>query len=1016
MPKYRLPFLFLFLMLLTVLSACRHTDYDTSNPPMQYDDGTTALTHILHPDAEVRGVWIASVYNIDYPSRTDLTAEQLRSEIDAILNTCEKNKLNTVFFQVRPSCDALYESEIFPVSSSLSTTGELVFDPLAYIVTEGHKRNIRIHAWVNPLRVTASGTDLSVLPENSPARLNPDWVVPYADGKLYLNAGLPEVHDLIADGVAEIVRNYDVDGVVFDDYFYPYPANDANGLPAQFDDEEAFALYGDDYDSPADWRRDNINKMVRLVYETIHAIDDECDFGISPFAIWQNDNGVNGGSATRGFEGYNSLYCDALAWIEGGYIDYISPQIYWTFDNSSAPYDVLTRWWNAALDGSDVKLYVSHASYRYEEGEWSDPAGELTEQITFARSEKAYRGSVFYGYDEINRNIRGASDDVTAAYGSDIIYTDIQSNEREITITSPLNDSETNDESTYIIGMCDPYYPLTVTGGGMVSQKVSMTKSGYFSLYVSLEKGENLFLFEQNGKELRLTIHRGISLLENTESPEEAEPPTAENLSVTVTYPTSDVTTREDILWVQCTAPYGSEITADIGGVQTTLVPLEIPKKTTSDKGYVTISYGANAKLPDTETGEILDCGNVKFTLTHTDGTAEAEGWNVRALGEGAMLCVRVKEDYTHLKITENSSYYNDYTVQSAGMTALAAGQRNGFYHLVMGGYISEDDVEEITDPLQYPQESGIISAASVYNRGDTTEIRFTTDQSPACNGCIEDGNFVLTLYGMNADLAPMPSMGENPLLKRCEIVRLPDRVRYSFGLFDVNNFYGFDLRYEEGAVIVSLRNPMILDLNAQKPLTGVSVVLDAGHGGDDRGAAGALTAADGTMHEKDLNLAITLEAAEKLRELGADVFLIRADDTTVDMNTRMAYLEEAEPDLCLSIHQNSMGLSSDITRIRGTLGLWCMDSGRLLADCVGEAVASSLGRMWRGAQYQMLAMCRNPKFPQALIEVGFITSVEEYELMTSADGISRAADGICHGVIDYFTCQTIYANKQDKS
>lgn len=1009
MPKLRLPHLLLLITILTLFSACTRTDYNTANAPMQSDDGTTLLTHILHPDAEVRGVWIAAVYNIDYPSQTDLSAEQLRAELDAILDACEKNQLNTIFFQVRPTCDALYKSELFPVSRSLSTTGELVFDPLDYIVTEGHRRNIRIHAWLNPLRVTASGTDLSALPEDSPARRNPDWVVPYADGKLYFNAGLPEVHTLIADGVAEIVRNYDVDGVVFDDYFYPYPANDENGLQAAFNDDAAFAAYGTDYSDRAAWRRDNINKIVRLVYETVHSIDDACEFGISPFAIWQNDDGTNGGSATNGFEGYSSLYCDALAWIDGGYIDYISPQIYWTFDNNSAPYDVLTRWWNAALDGSDVKLYISHASYRYEEGEWNEPQGQLTEQITFARSEKSYHGSIFYGYDEINRNIRGAADDIAAAYTNEIIYTDIVSNERSITITSPSDGSTSSDGSIYILGMCDPYYPLTVTGGGMTNQKVSMTKSGYFNLYVTLKKGENLFLFEQNGQELRLTIHYGTSLLESTPSAEDLPVPTLDSLSINVTYPTSDVTTAEDILWVQCTAPYGSTVTAEIGGVQTPLVPLETPKKTWAQNGYVAVSYGANANLPKPAEGEILDCGKVKFTLTHTDGTVETQGRQVRALGEGAMLCVRVKEDYTHLKITENSSYYNDYTVQSAGMTEYAVSQRNGFYRLRMGGYVREDAVEEITDPALFPSTNGTILSTSVRNIGKQTEFRIQCTDKPAYNAAIDDDRFVVTLYRMDASTAPLPSMGENPLLKSCEIVRLDDRVRYSFELYDVENFYGFDLHYENDAVIVTLRNPIALDLNAAKPLTGVRIVLDAGHGGEDRGAAGVLASADSTMHEKNLNLLITLETAEKLTDLGAEVSLIRTDDSTIDLDTRMAYLEETEPDLCLSIHQNSVQASSDITRIRGTLGLWCMDSGRMLADCVGEAVSNSLGRMWRGAQYQMLAMCRNPKFPQALIEIGFITSVEEYELMTAGDGISRASDGICHGVIDYFTRQTVY-------
>lgn len=1007
MTKKRLHIL-LFIMTLLFLTSCEKTVPDTTNKPLQADVGSTELTHILHPDAEVRGVWIASVYNIDYPSRTDLTADQLKSEIDSILDTCEKNKLNTIFFQVRPSCDALYKSEIFPISSYISTSGALTFDPLDYIVTEGHKRNIRIHAWINPLRVTMSTHNLESLPENSPARKNPDWVVPYDDGKLYLNAGLPEVHELIADGVREIVANYDVDGIVFDDYFYPYPVYNDNGAIAQFDDSEAYSMYGYGYDSLEEWRRDNINKMVKLVYDTVHEVDDECVFGISPFAIWQNDNGTNGGSDTRGFEGYNSLYCDATAWIDGGYIDYISPQIYWTFDNSSAPFDVLTRWWNAILDGSDVKLYISHASYRYEDGEWDSPNGELTEQVSFARSEKYYRGSIFYGYDEINRNINGASDDVIAAYENEIIYTDIVSNGRSVEVASPENGSSTSEGQSYIMGRCDPYYPLTVTGAGMNERPVSMTKSGYFNLFVTLKKGENKFIFKQNGSEYIYTLYYNDSFLSNLNSAE-PEPVILDSITAVVTYPTSEIATPEDILWVSCTAPYGSQVSVDIGGVTTALVPMKTPSQTWSSYGYVGVEYGINANLPAVSEGEILDCGKMKFNVTHSYGTASVEGQRVRALGEGSMLCVKVKNDYTQLKITETSSYYNDYTVQSAGMIDYAVNLRAGFYKLRMGGYISADDVDEITDSTMYPSEIGTITSASVVNTGKNTEFHIACTDSPAYNGNIEDGHFILTFYNIDPKTAPLPDIAENPLFKSCEIIDAGTKVRYSFELFSVENFYGFDLRYENGVTIVSLKNPVSLDFTSEKPLNGVNIVLDAGHGGYDNGASGALKNTANPQSEKDLNLSITLKAAEKLEKLGANVILTRSDDSTVDIYDRISFLEETEPDICISIHQNSMGFTSDITRIRGTLALWCMDSGRLLADSVGKSVSASLSRSYRGANYQMLAMCRNPKFPQALIEIGFITSVEEYEQITSVTGIEMAADGVCNGVINYYKAQKAF-------
>ncbi len=1005
--RKNLIFAVMAMLLLFLFASCEEKGDHTMNvPPMKPEYGDRAITPIINPDSEVRGVWIASVYNIDYPTRADLSADELKAEIDAILATCEKNNLNTVFFQVRPHCDALYKSEMFPVSTSISSTGTLVFDPLDYIVTEGHKRNIFIHAWVNPLRVTMSSHDLEALPDGSPAKENPGWTVPYADGKLYLNAGIPDVRQYIADGVEEIVKNYDVDGIVFDDYFYPYPVNDAAGRQVEFDDADEYALYGKDFEKIADWRRDNINKLIELCYRTVHTTDPECVFGISPFAVWQNNNGQNGGSNTNGFEAYHSLYCDALAWIRGGYIDYISPQIYWTFGNGSAPFDVLTRWWNAQLDGSNVKLYVSHASYRYEDGNWENPQGELTEQVEFARSEKYYHGSIFYGYDEINRNINGASDDVKKAFENEVIYTAIQSNGHGVTFSSPVNNSTTKEKSTYIIGMSDPYYLLLLNG-----ERVSRTKSGIFSVYVTLEPGVNEFVFEQNGVRYVYTItcESGILTGQSPEPEEEPADRVIDTLSVTGTYPSMGVTTSGEELWVSCIAAVGSEVEADIGGVKTPLKPLETPKKETTADGFIAVIYGANAKLPEAADGEVLNAGKVQYTAKHDTGTVTAEGTDVQILGKNAGLAVRVKEDYTHLKITESSSYYNDYTVQSAGMTDYVTSRRNGFYQLRMGGYVAESDVD-VLDVSGNPTELSVIEAAAVENAGTVTEFQLLCADAPAYNGCIEeDGRFVVTFYNIDAAAAPEPEIGENPLIESCEVVRLDKKVRYAFTLYDTRNFYGFDLRYGDGSVVVSLKNPVKLDLDAEKPLAGVHIVLDAGHGGYETGAPGAYISGGRAILEKDLNLSVTVETAFLLDALGADISLIRETDTDVSLTDRMAYLEETEPDLCISIHQNSIGYTTDATRVRGTLSLWCMDAGRLLSDCVGTSVADALGRNFRGSNYQALAMCRNPKFPQTLVEVGFITCVEEYEHMVNGSGITKAAEGIRDGVLEYFRRQAGY-------
>lgn len=362
---------------------------------------------VLQRDGEIRAVWIASVSNINFPSSNALTSDELKTEINAILDTVESNSMNTVIFQVRPSSDALYPSEIFPSSAYICRSQGQAFpddiDILKYLTEEAHSRNIAVCAWVNPLRVTTSTTDSTSLAKSNPARQHPEYTVAY-NGALYYDPGLPEVRELVCNGVYEIADGYDVDAIVFDDYFYPYPGNGE-----EFDDSISYIKYGSSK-SLEQWRRENINTLIEDVYKTI---DGRCYFGISPFGIWQNNNGTNGGSDTNGLSAYDAIYCDALAWAAGGYVDFISPQIYWDFDNSAAPYAVLCDWWNEKLSDTDTLLIISHAAYKAEE--WDDP-NELSRQIDYARKKPSCIGSAIYGYAVIKENYEGICEALAQIY------------------------------------------------------------------------------------------------------------------------------------------------------------------------------------------------------------------------------------------------------------------------------------------------------------------------------------------------------------------------------------------------------------------------------------------------------------------------------------------------------------------------------------------------------------------------------------------------------------------------
>lgn len=364
---------------------------------------------------EMRGVWVSSVYNLDYPASPTTDPDKLKAEADEILDNCVKWGLNAVFLQVRPSGDALYKSDLFPwskyLTGSVGTAPQDGFDPLEYWVEAAHKRGLELHAWINPYRITRSkDTEWNSLPSTHPAKMNPDWVVKYSDGNYYFNPGIPEVRDLVTRGAVEIVQNYDVDGLHMDDYFYP---------GTDFNDAATYQKYGSSFSNIADFRRDSVNQLVAQLDTAVHNIDPDIQFGISPSGIWANKSTDPRGSNTNGSEHYVSSYADSLYWIENGLVDYIIPQIYWEIGHKLADFATLADWWNDAVAGSDVHLYIGMGAYRCADnptGVWTttDP---LFDSLAYLENKDNVGGCVFFRYGSIPA-VSGMADRLTSWYST----------------------------------------------------------------------------------------------------------------------------------------------------------------------------------------------------------------------------------------------------------------------------------------------------------------------------------------------------------------------------------------------------------------------------------------------------------------------------------------------------------------------------------------------------------------------------------------------------------------------
>ena len=373
-----------------------------------------------HAEIAFRGAWIATVANIDWPSVEAVGNDSLqKSEMVWILDSLQSLGINAVIFQVRPTADALYYSELEPSSHWLTGTqgAPLTYDPLEWTIDEAHKRNMEVHVWLNPYRVNLAKTDTSILAPDHLLRRHPEWFWCYAK-QWYFDPGLPITREWICTTVQDIVDRYDIQAIHMDDYFYPYPQG-KQALP----DTTTFAQYPRGFTDIRDWRRDNVNLAIQAISETIKECKPEVEFGISPFGVWRNAAVDSTGSATQaGITNYDDLYADIRLWIKEGWIDYVLPQLYWEIGKKVADYEVLAHWWANEVKGTKCQLYIGMAPYRLENASAKTPWGqgnEIGRQMRLNRTIPEISGECFYSTRPLLRNPRGVCDTIKLIYKDD---------------------------------------------------------------------------------------------------------------------------------------------------------------------------------------------------------------------------------------------------------------------------------------------------------------------------------------------------------------------------------------------------------------------------------------------------------------------------------------------------------------------------------------------------------------------------------------------------------------------
>lgn len=422
-----------------------------------------------NPD-QFRAVWVSTVYRLDYPSKATTDPAVLKADADKILQTCADLGMTAVILQVRPSADALYPSNYYPWSADLTgRQGQAPadgFDPLEYWVEQAHALGLELHAWINPFRVTKGGqSEYDSLTADHPAKVHPDWVVEY-DGKYYFDPGLPDVREYIIQSAEELARNYDIDGIHLDDYFYP---------GAGFDDGDTYAKYGSNFSDVGDWRRDNVNQLVKTLGERLHAIDPELSYGISPSGVWADRSSQSQGSnTTGGFESYYASYADSRKWVKEGWIDYICPQVYWYIGHSSMDYETIVKWWADTVKGTGVSLYIGMADYQAGNTDPTSPwygVEAIRQQLALNETIPQVDGEVHFRYQFLAENTQLQA-----------LYREFYHSEQEVFLN-------TEDHMAYVQGSAGQFHPeSSLTRGEAVTLLARLTVDG---------EGKNLYSWEE---------------------------------------------------------------------------------------------------------------------------------------------------------------------------------------------------------------------------------------------------------------------------------------------------------------------------------------------------------------------------------------------------------------------------------------------------------------------------------------------------------------------------------------
>lgn len=373
-----------------------------------------------NPKREFRGAWLHIIGQSQYRNQS---TENNKRYISDQLDKLQSAGCNAVIFQVRPTADAMYPSDLEPwttwISGKRGKAPYPLWDPLQYTIEEAHKRGMELHAWLNPYRVTSDAKE--ILPDSHLVNLHPERFVRYG-GKVYFDPAYPENREFICSVVSDILNRYDVDGIHIDDYFYPYPE-----AGKKFNDDLSYNKFGNGMNRN-DWRRHNVNLLIEQLHGTIKGSKPWVRFGVSPFGIWRNKKNDPRGSQSNGLQNYDDLYADVLLWDEKGWVDYFVPQLYWALDKQVAPSRHLAHWWNEHIRNADLYIGTDVRQTMTTADTKANRKNELETKIKLSRELPNVGGNVWWHGYWVTDNYGGVADELSTKYQSTLALPPVYGN------------------------------------------------------------------------------------------------------------------------------------------------------------------------------------------------------------------------------------------------------------------------------------------------------------------------------------------------------------------------------------------------------------------------------------------------------------------------------------------------------------------------------------------------------------------------------------------------------------